>query len=296
MTSEGLEASQSLESKSPSHRATAAQWLLQHPQAISARVLMNALQAETVPQVRRLLLQVMELRQAQGGSLRNDSRVERGSGSPESVPTRQVGGSVDVAALVRHELSPAVGWIRLAADDEIDSFASSRTNDAIRKLQRRIDGLVAIIKSNEDLNLQRLSLPHVLMDNWPDSRLVPDITSVGNEQIVEIETDEGLFSMLLSNVYQNAIDAAGGTEQVTGTRIVWGCTDQNFWVRVTNPFNGNRFDLIDVVDVGSSSKKAHQGRGLSLIQTVAERLGYSISLGGVSGIASFTLTGRRPND
>ena len=119
---------------------------MQHPNDIPARELMQALQDETVPRLRQTLVQVLEMRQRSqtaGDSLREDTK-----GAEEGAVVS--GEHVDLAALIRHELSPAVGWIRLAADDEIPNFGSSATNDAVRKLQRRIDGLVAIVKAGEE--------------------------------------------------------------------------------------------------------------------------------------------------
>ncbi len=286
---------QGLGSPAPTDRARAAGWLVQHPEAITTRALMKALQAETVPQVRRMLLQVLQSRQkstppsAANASVASQEAGEQRPSDP-AIPAR-----IDIAALIRHELSPAVGWIRLAADSEIESFGSSKTNEAVRKLQRRIDGLVAIIKSGEELNLRRLSLPHVLTENWPDTHTAPTVMPGPDEASIDIETDEGLFSMLLSNVFQNAIDASTDATGEAAALITWGYTDRNYWVRITNRFTGNRFALSDVVDVGNSSKMAHQGQGLSLVQMVADRLGLAITLEGASGTASFSLSGTRPH-
>src|SRR5699024_1249734 len=195
MRAESAQELQSRISSSPSKRAKAAGWCVQPPGAITTRALMHALQDETVPQVRRLLLQVLESRQRAADKLSRDSDV-----TPPASGTLMVGeevpvsNQVDIAALIRHELSPAVGWIRLAADSEIKSFGSSKTNDAVRKLQRRIDGLVTIIKSGEGLNLHRFSLPHVLTETWPDTETVLEVTPTAEEQTIDIETDEGLFS------------------------------------------------------------------------------------------------------
>lgn len=292
MTADTPRELQGLGSTAPSERARAAGWLVQHPHAITTRALMKALQTETVPQVRRMLLHVLDSRQEPSG------HVSAGVTSQDSGPPAldaAVSDQVDIAALIRHELSPAVGWIRLAADSEIPSFAASKTNEAVRKLQRRIDGLVTIIKSGEELNLRRLSLPHVLTDNWPDTHSAPLVTPAADEACIDIETDEGLFSMLLSNVFQNAIDASTDATGKAVAVINWGYTDQNYWVRVANPFMGERFALTDVVGVGNSSKMAHQGQGLSLVQAVADRLGLAIALEGASGTASFSLSGTRPH-
>lgn len=297
MTTEIPSELQGLTSTAPSDRAKAAGWLVRHPQTITTRALMNALQNETVPQVRRLLLQTLESRQGPADASRRDLGTA-GQDTDTRASDINVAESeqVDVAALVRHELSPAVGWIRLAAYGEIESFGTSKTNDAVRKLQRRIDGLVAIIKSGEELNLHRFSLPHVLAENWPDTDNAPTVTPSAEEDAIDIETDEGLFAMLLSNVFQNAIDASIDATGQVNTQVTWGYTDRNYWVRVTNPFKGNRFSLEDVLDIGNSSKLAHQGQGLSLIKMVAGRLGLSVTLEGASGTASFSMSGERPHD
>lgn len=294
MTAEAPRQLHGLTSAAPSDRARAAGWLVQHPESITTRDLMRALQAETVPQVRRLLVQVLESRQKSSVSSR-ESGTAASYAAGFAGPDDAVRDQVDIAALVRHELSPAVGWIRLAADSDIPSFATSKTNAAVRKLQRRIDGLVAMIKSGEELNITRLSLPHILIDNWPDAHTIPAITPDPNEASIDIETDEGLFSVLLSNVFQNAIDASIDTTGTASVQITWGYTEQDYWVRVTNPFRGDRFAMADVVDVGSSSKMAHQGQGLSLIQMAAKRLGLAVNLEGISGTASFSLSGERPD-
>jgi hypothetical protein len=296
MTSDGPHELDGLGSAAPSERARAAAWLVQNPQRITTRSLMRALQTETVPQVRRLLLQALESRQKQVASPHGRAVAASPMVGAHAAENVEVSEQVDIAALVRHELSPAVGWIRLAADGEIDAFSTSRTNDAVRKLQRRIDGLVAIIKSGEELNLRRLSLPHVLFENWPDAQTTPTVTPSAEEASIDIETDEGLFSILLSNVFQNAIDASADATGKATAQVSWGYTDQNYWVRVANPFNGDRLSLRDVADVGNSSKMAHQGQGLALVQTVANRLGLAITLEGVSGIASFSLSGTRQHE
>lgn len=291
--SEPLSNGAGLTSPSPNDRARAATWLVLNPQAISTRELMQALQTETVPRVRTTLLVVLEKRKGLifprvNSSDHKDTRADH--------PPRDLPDHVDIAALIRHELSPAVGWISLAADDEIPDFESSKTQEAVNKLQRRINGLVAMIKSSQELNLRRLVLPQAIIDNWPDSLSAPEITPHSSPARLEIETDEGLFSILLSNALQNAIDASRDAVGEPAAQISWGYTDQNYWVRIVNPFKGNQFTLADVVGVGSTSKPSHQGHGLSLVETVANRLGIAINLEGHSGTASFTISGKRPSE
>lgn len=281
-----------LASSSPVERARAAGWLLAHPDAITTRELMRALQLETVSQVRRTLLEVLEARQR--GSLGANQATEHVVGSTDSASDLPRFASGDIAALVRHELSPAVGWIKLAADAEISGgFAGSRTDEAVRRLQLRIDGLVNLIKSRTQLTLTKVALPYVLIESWPDPRSHPSITPDASEEAIEIESDEGLFALLLSNIFQNAIDASIEATGNVRADVAWGFTETSYWVRITNPFGGERLSLSDVLADGSSSKTGHQGKGMPLIRDVADRLGITISLEGASGSASFTLTGER---
>lgn len=282
-----------LRSSSPSDRAHAATFLVQNPREVPTRVLMEALQMETVPQIRRLLLQVLETRQGLTKHSEGSPRYEYTGRDPGE--GQQASESIDVAALVRHELLPAVGWIRLAADGEIPNFSTSKTNDAIRKLQRRIDGLVTVIKRGEVLNVRRISLTLLLMDNWPDSGSTLDISPIPTLHDIEIDTDEGLFAVLLSNVYQNAIDASTEALGESKVNTKWGYTSESYWIRVTNPFKGDRLALTDVLSAGRSSKRSHQGQGLALIRMAAERLGLAFDLQGSSGIATFSLSGKRPH-
>lgn len=276
-------------SSTPLARARIASWLLQHPDEISTQDLMAALQSESVAQIRRTLLEVLKARQ-------RSSLGQSGSASEEvegADPHAPDDGRGDIAALVQHELSPAVGWIKLAADSDISGgFTGSRTEEAVRRLQLRIDGLVNLIKSQTHLTVTKVRLPLAITHNWPDPTSKPRITPDASAATVEIETDEGLFSLLLSNVFQNAIDASLEASGTSSADISWGFTAESYWIRVTNSFSGEKLTLADVAGDGASSKLGHQGRGLALIRDVARRLGISIDLEGASGSASFTLTGR----
>lgn len=104
-----------LSSSTPSERARAAAWLLVHTQDISTRELVRALQAETVPQVRRVLLEVLERRQ-KASVVSKPAATDRvvppdGEDASASEASADAG---EIASMVRHELAPAVGWIRLS--------------------------------------------------------------------------------------------------------------------------------------------------------------------------------------
>jgi len=283
-----------LSSNAPSERARAAAWLLDHAQEIRTRTLVQALQAETVPQVRRVLLEVLELRQKASVTPKPAAtdHVAPLDGE-ESSASEAPANAGEIASLVRHELAPAIGWIRLAADAEIRGFATSRTNEAIRRLQLRIDGLVTLIMSRAELDMRAVDLPLELASSWPDPTKSPKISPDPRGSSAEIDIDQGLFALLMSNIFQNAIDASVDATGDVDVDVTWGVTDQNFWVRVTNPFRGQQLNFEDVAPVGFSSKAGHQGRGLALIQRIAELLEVVVALDGASGTASFVVNGER---
>lgn len=290
-----------LRSASPTARARSINWLLQNPETVPTRLLMSTLQAETVPQLRKSLLRVLEIRQRSSPVPPTSptsvlSEIPSKATRPEGVDKDNLfGAGVDIAALLRHELAPAIGWVRLAASEEIQDYESSGTEEAVRKLQRRIDGLVTLVKTEGVLDVRRMRLLDLLNTSWPQVNTGPSLAE-SEISSIEIDTDERLFATLLSNVYQNAIDASLDATGRIEVRVAAACSVGSYWIRVENPFKGHQFTMSDVLESGNSSKPAHQGHGLGLISMAAARLGLLVSLEGASGMASFTLSGVRTDE
>lgn len=277
----------SLNSDSPSARLRAAAWIKANPEDVPVRVLMRAMQRESVPQIRQVLNDVLAARE----SLSNATR----SGSVSQELSSRTGPVPELARLIRHELSPPVGWIRKAGSREIKDFQRSATNDAINRLERRIDALIALIREGSDLDLTECNLERTLQDCWPDLTATPSFVPAPDlaGRPAMIVTDIGLLEVLLANVYQNAIDASLEMEDGRSIEVSWSIVGERFWVRVSNPFAGKQFDVQDVETTGISTKSGHQGIGLALIKTASEKLGYGFKIAGRSGVATFTLTGKR---
>jgi signal transduction histidine kinase len=273
-------------SQSPNDRARAINWIRRNPGGISSADLMKALQVETIPRLRRGL---------------NDALRTMKTG-PQLVPVeaarvsndypKQEGNPLDVVGLIRHELSPAVGWIRLAADVEILDFDNSQTNVAVRRLQKRIDGLVALIKQSGSLAISRIVLGEALLYSWPDPEIAPVLIPEDDQGQLEVETDESLFYLVLANAYQNAIDASREATGKSDVSVAWGRLGDQFWIRMTNPFAGNSFTFESILGEGKSSKDSHQGKGVSLMQMATLRLGLSFKISGQSGLATARFSGR----
>lgn len=276
-----------LKSASPDERSRAIVWLIQNPTEVQITALLGALQTESTPQLRRLLNEVLRRRQ-----------LLSVSEPAADDPREQSGWSGDVASLIRHELAPAIGWIRLAADAEIPNYGESATESAIRKLQRRVDGLTALIKQRSSLEIRTHDLIALVRESWPDSSSDPAFEpDVARGQLsVAIETDEALFTILLQNALQNSIDGSIEASRSVDVTVSWGATTSRFWLRIANPFVGAQFKKVHVAAEGVSSKIGHQGQGLAVMTTAAQLLGLGFELEGLSGTATFTLNGRVRGD
>ena len=283
MTDSADWAEDALLSESPSNRLRAATWAKAHPNDLTISALIRALQSEPVLQIRRILNDVIEARQI--AAERPASAGEVAGASPNAIPS--------LARLIRHELSPPIGWIRRAGSREIDDFAGSATNDALNRLERRIDALIALIKSDSGLEIGEIDLERLLRETWPDFTTSPQFAPAPDAvaRTIVLWTDVGLLEMLLANAFQNAIDASSEVAAPLPINVSWGEASGRFWIRISNAFAGNQFDIGDVQATGISTKVGHQGAGISLIKSASARMGYGFKVSGRSGAATFTLTG-----
>jgi hypothetical protein len=281
-----------LESQSPIRRARGAAALAADPSEFSTAKLIQLLQLEPVPQIRAVIMQTLKARSA---SPRANSEL-RPALSEESehelARVQELPGGAEAAALIRHELSPPIGWIRLAANEEVDNYASSATADALERLQRRVAGLIAYLSAQHPSNFKRVDLTEALHANWPDPFTYPDFIQQSEPGPLPIDTDEGLLALLLANVYQNAIDAQRNAASSKPVQVAYGHTRDAYWVRIINVFKGARFEYAELEGVGSTSQASHQGLGLATIRNAASQLGIVVTLIGDGGVATFTLSGK----
>ena len=270
---------------SPSSRLKAASWMKRNPDVVPVGTLMRVMQREPVPQIRQVFNDVLKIRETMSQNTTALADASGVQGQATAIP--------ELARLIRHELSPPIGWIRRAGNKEVPDFRRSRTSDAISRLERRIDALISLIKSEEALDSVDCDLETLLRDSWPDPFSEPtfreneDSSGTGRALV----TDPGLLEMLLANVYQNAIDASIEVPEAKPVDIAWAVVGERFWVRVSNQFAGTQFEIDDVEATGISTKSGHQGIGIALIKTAASRLNLGFQITGRSGIATFTLTG-----
>lgn len=278
-----------LRSEKPSQRSLAIDRLRKEATAADLNVLRAAMQAETVPMLRR---QISHLVRALSHPIEN---------TPWGVTTHGPPGEMgrfedDVVHWMRHELEPGIGWLMLAASDEIKEFEGSETRLAIEGLSMRLDSIEALVRASappryEELSLSEIVQEAVRISGASEQRLTVDLV---NDRPDSITTDANLLRLALSNAVRNAVEAVlevpGGDSQVYVSADV---TPNSFWVKVSNQFVGSEFYVDDVSGTGVTAKIGHQGQGFGIMRIVASRLGYDILMQAEAGLAIFTLRGRR---
>lgn len=278
----------SLESSLPSERANAASWFIENGRSRHRVVLTNALARESVPQIRALLSQAVH-----ASSIHN-AAVERVQAEETSLTTSEAI-LENLATMIRHELEPAIGWIRLAADSEIEDFESSKTNSAVEALRRRISSLVSLVLSRRVPKREHLSITNLVYQCLPynfNSEHV--VVRVEPEKDDSLYTDKALLSIILLNAFQNCADALDGRELSEHcVDVEFSTGDDAFWLTVRNKFEGNAFSVDEVTASGITTKLGHKGIGLSMMFAAAKRLSYDLNIKGEGGVATLSLRGAK---
>lgn len=278
-------------SQLPSDRALAAQWAMEnHLDPEHERILVEALSRESVPRIRGVLALALNSIRAASSKGRLDKVPAQSQ--PESYVANTLN---DLAGMIRHEMQPAIGWVRLAAQREISDFQGSATNRAMEALRRRVDGLVNLAAAQRLPTRKIVSLTEsvtgCLSDEYPSSMFKLETSDQPSD---DISTDPGLLSLILTNALQNAADAARDLpEGQTPVLISVSCNDSRFWITISNRFNGASFNFSSVSASGRTSKHGHRGLGTQVIQLAANRLGYEFELNATGGTATFSLRGNR---
>ncbi|MDM8083316.1 GHKL domain-containing protein [Cellulomonas cellasea] len=278
-----------LQSERPSRRSVGIDRLRREATPADVKLVRAAMTSETVPALRRQLSHIARaLDQAHAPS------------TPIVVPAEE--GRVtrledDFIHWMRHELEPGIGWLALAASDEIGEFETSETRAAIDGMAKRLDSVEALVRASAPPRYEPLSLSEALheaiqISRVPTSRVAVDAGRGGPDGIM---SDPNLLRLLLSNAIRNGYEAV---LEVAGDNnpqvyVASGVTPQAFWVNISNRFSGAEFSLDEVSGRGVSAKIGHQGQGFGIMRIVAARLGYELQMEAEAGLAIFSLKGRR---
>lgn len=278
-----------LKSEKPSQRSRAIDQLQRDATPADLPTLREALHGESVPMLRRQLSNLV--RRLSNPIVEAPAQVTA-LGSADEMKRFED----DTVRWLRHELEPSIGWLALAASDEIKDFEASETRLAIDGLSLRLDGVEALVRASappryEKLSLSEIVLEAIQMSGASKHRLTTDLV---RDRPDDITTDGNLMRMALSNAIRNAIDAVLEVpKEASHVHVSADVTPSSFWVKVSNQFVGSEFYIDDISGSGVTSKIGHQGQGLNIMRMIAARLRYDILIQAEAGLAIFTLRGRR---
>lgn len=279
---------------SPTERARALDAIRPLATSQDLPALRVALQNESVGSLRRQLGALIARLEAQ-------KDADRGARTVDSGPLVDLHAILEENAIswIRHELEPAIGWLRLAASREVEGFSGSETNRAIQGLRRRLDNVEALVRATAPPKLSEASLSEVVAVAISTGGLPVDRISVAIDQDQPdlFVTDVRLFTLIVQNAVANALDAISQLRSKAdhGVFVSGAVNGDRLWLRVTNQFAGREFVMSEVEGVGVTVKDGHQGQGLSLMRHAAMRLGYDLRVKAEGGVAELVLAGaRRP--
>lgn len=277
---------EALASRLPSDRMTAAAWLSSHTPPTALRPAITAAAArEGVPRIKTVLQQALRT------AGRPDASDVGGAESASSVLPSVLS---DLASLIQHEMQPAIGWVRYAAHGDIPKFESSNTNSAIEGLRRRVDGLVQLADAHRLPRRTSASLYELLKWSVPKDQHEGLFVFEAPEGVDDfIDTDAGLFMLIISNAMQNAADAVVATDAPSSVFVTVGVSLKDFWVAIVNRHPGANWEFSDVAATGVSSKANKRGLGTRVMNLAATRLGYDLDLHANGGTVTFTVRGPR---
>jgi len=279
-----------LASELPSERMRAIQWAVEEnldPRFRSR--LIEAAAHEGVPRIRRAIDSALR---------RIDDKETQSQHSTENPTDRYPDTTAileELSGIIRHEMQPAIGWVRYSADKELSDFDSSATNSAIEALRRRVEGLSSLAAAHRLPQRQQVSLSEIvnacISDEYPSSMFTLEFPEESSDGIF---TDPGLLMLIMTNAIHNAVDAARELDTSEGQILIaTNVGDSTFWITIRNRFLGTTFDYTKISATGRTSKRGHRGLGTRIIELASSRLGYDFDLSASGGTVTFSLRGSR---
>lgn len=272
----------------PSVRMQAVQWAIENtlPSEYES-ILVKAASGEGVPRVRSAMS--IALRQFSRPILAEET-YNAHEGKIEIASLLD-----DLSGIIRHEMQPAIGWIRHAAKKEIPDFEASATNTATEALLRRVRGLSDLAAAHRLPSRESVSLSEIvskcISTEYPASMFSLDSVDQPSDDIL---TDPGLLTLVLANAVQNAADASRDLPPGEGQILIsTNVNEKRFWLTISNRFVGASFELSGVSASGRTTKRGHRGLGTRIIELATSRLGYEFDLKAAGATATFSLRGNR---
>lgn len=257
------EALAALTSLEADERLKAARYFAMHAVSGDRRKLRAALNRETVPWIKRALERSLN---RVGPAAEAAPRPGIYTDPPERLLAQYRAAAIDeVASTIIHELATIVGRLRIKAPQEVAEYTKSSTKTLVDSLASLLAGIRNLKTAVTQPDYVETDLSAACRETCAVFEEVAEIFRFAGPSPFLIEIDPGLFTLALSNVIRNAVEAlsVANTEGEATITLNWGRAGHEVWVVVIDSGPGFDRDPMSLVDFGKSTKEEHIGFGLA---------------------------------
>lgn len=264
-------------SRAASERLDAARFLSEKAQADDLAIVRLALGAEGVPWIRSALELVRERLENEGKSA---VTAPQGRGAPQSSGEETVH---DTIGQVLHELTPAIGRLKMAVMSEYEGYVGSSTEREFEKLAKLIDLFSRWRRVNSEPRYSRVDLEDLLREVVEEESAGGIVMAVQEDPAVPLVlTDREFLKAAVANGLRNAvqaIEARGETRTgEEGVTISYGVTDREYWISVLDDGIGLTQKGEAVFASTTDLRPGRSGLGLPIAREAVSKLGGRLSL------------------
>jgi len=224
----------------------------------------NALKAERVSFLKRLIPASIE-------------RIKLASGSAAQDKKQILQDSIDlndgdyqkavqfVSGVLLHEVSSKVGLLKYSVQKEIPEFEKSETFHTLQRLDAVMAGIASlraasVSKADENFAINSL-LRRLVEEVVVDRDVVVHFDGLAS---LEMQGDTELISLAFTNGLKNAYEAVLLSKSKDPIIVFWGQTDIENYVTLLDAGNGISGPRDAAFEIGKTNKKGHSGFGLAI--------------------------------
>jgi len=268
-----------LESSSPRLRMRSARLLGRLLDDDERRRVTQLVQVEPIPQIKVLLERLLVAEATTRQIVFSPAAIDHSSGE-------------DLAKLIIHELSPAIGRLELEASEAIADYEHSETARAVSKLKQRLNAVAKIASSRREriesgaVNL--IEAAQLAAGNQPLA-VVEVVPEDADEDYFVLSTDADLLSLMLDAAMNNATESQEQVDSSSPILIEVSGSDVSISISITNRMVGGNVNKEQILAQGRTTKFGKRGTGTRAIEGAALGLGVEWDFQATAGVATFSV-------
>ena len=183
----------------------------------------------------------------------------------------------EFSSLVSHDirtpLSVATGYLELARDER-DHEALDAVGTALDRMERLIDGMLALARSETEIDeLSTVSLARIVRDRWENIERPSTRLELASDLSETVRADRHRLNQVFENLFRNAIEHGGDAVTVR----VSGLADGGFYVADDGPGISDS-ERRRVLEFGHSGVEGGTGLGLAIVADIVDAHGWELDV------------------